>query len=193
LACIWQGQCIYCGTEIYIPVAYYRWLWVLTIAIVAVLGIGTYNPAPSGTWFLILLLLLVLARLLLGILIPPWVERGIPKEHVSFSLLYIAFSTVLLMECILLGVAHFVLGGSENEVREMLQAATAPLGLVHPAFWLTSARNFADWSGIFLANSLVDTVVLYSLYVAVHRVLERGKYIQIEINGTESDSEDEQL
>jgi hypothetical protein len=69
---------------------------------------------------------------------------------------------------------------------------SAPLGLIHPALWLTSSRNFADWCGIFLANNLVITTVVYFLYRFMSRVRRRGEFARMNLNSGK-DSNDELL
>jgi hypothetical protein len=79
-ACIRQGLCQYCGAEVYIPIAYFRWLWFLVLTTLAVLGVLTFRVNHAGTWLLILLFLAIPIRVLWGILIPPWIERGVSRQ-----------------------------------------------------------------------------------------------------------------
>jgi len=186
------GKCIYCEADVHIPLAYFRWLWLLTLSIVIMLGVITYSPEPTGTWSLVLLLIALPIRWILGILIPPWLEPGTAQYQASFAILYVTYLMALLFELVCLGAAHFLIGATRNDVREWAQIMSAPLGLIHPAFWLTSARNFADWCGIFFANNLVITTVVYFLYRVMSRVRRRGEFARMNLS-SDNKSHDELL
>lgn len=184
------GKCIYCEADVHIPLAYFRWLWALTLSIVIILGMITYRA--TGTWLLVLLLVALPIRWILEILIPPWLEPGTSRYQASFAILYVTYLMVLLFELICLGAANFLIGATRSDVREWAQTMSAPLGLINPAFWLTSAHDFADWCGIFLANNLVITTVVYFLYRVMNLVRRRGEFARMNLN-SDKNSNDELL
>jgi hypothetical protein len=74
-----RGRCRWCDAEVYIPIAYFRWLWFLVATTLVGMGVLTFNAGHAGTWLLVLLVLAVPIRLIWGIVIPPWFELGSVK------------------------------------------------------------------------------------------------------------------
>jgi hypothetical protein len=163
----------------------------LTYVLVIGIGVLTYKPTVTGTWLLALILLLIPVRIILSILILPWREKGRMKGHMPFILWYLTCFLVLLGYSVIFGGSSVLLGVAKSDIREFLQTISSPLGLLHPAFWLTSAKSFSDFWGILLGVNFFYAFGMFFVYSVVHHFLRRSRTTEINIAGTKDPEEDE--
>jgi hypothetical protein len=180
---------VWCGTEIYVPVAYFRLLWLAVFVTMVALGAATFNSAHAGTWLLVLILLAVPVRMIWGILVPPWIERGVFKPRLPFIAWYVAVSLTQFVYWSLWGWLHILLGASKAELSENWDTFSLPLYWINSAFLIRPDKRFADVCGIILGNSFFYTLMLFALYSWVHAKLNRSRAITLSIMDPESEDE----
>jgi hypothetical protein len=178
-----HGNCAYCGTDLYIPVAYFRWIWALALAVVVAVAIPTYTGRHAGSWLLGLVCLSLVLRVVAGFLIPPWLERGEPKPHMPFVIWYFACFLFLFCYWTFLGWSH-VLVGSTREIGDLNAILSSPIGFISPVFFIVPSQSFADVCGILLGNSFFLSVATLILYRGAHAVIKRNRVTRMNLTGT---------
>jgi hypothetical protein len=185
-----RGRCLWCGAEVHIPVAYFRWLWFLVLTTLAVLGALTFRSRHAGTWLLVLLLLAIPIRFLWGIVVPPWFERGVFKAGLPFIAYYVSVCVLQVAYWSLWGWLHVGLGATKDELNDNWDVFSVPLAWINPAFLIRSDKWLSDVLGIIMGNSFFEALAFFVAYTAVRRRLNRNRAIQLNI--TDVESEDEQ-
>src|SRR5262249_26228977 len=169
----------------YVPIAYFRLLWLLAFMTLGALGIPTFNSEHAGTWLLVLVLLALPSRMVWGLLVPPWIQRGVYKTGLPFIAWYFVASLTQFLMWSFWGWLHILLGASNAEMRENLDSFSLPLYWINSAFLIRPDKRFADVCGIILGNSFFYALVMFALYTGVHAKLNRNRAIQLNI--TDSD------
>jgi hypothetical protein len=172
---IFRGCCSYCEAEIYVPLLYFRWIWLLVVAALVVVGAITYNQVHPGAWLLGLVFLSIPLRIIFGLLVPPWFETHKLKSGIPFILWYVSFSIFLFIYWQVLGWTNILLGASRSEFNDTMGFFSMPLCWVNPRFFITPERSFLDVCGILAGNSFFFAVLAFVAYRAVHaRLLANG-------------------
>jgi hypothetical protein len=179
-------RCVWCGERIYIPFAYFRWLWFLVFVTLIALAIPTFNGKHAGTWLLVLLILALQIRAVWGIMIPPWVERGAFKEDVPFIAFYLASCFIGIVYWTLWGWLHVGLGATKDELKDNWDTFSVPLGWIHSGFVIRSDKWLSDVFGIIMGNSFFEAIAIFFVYRVVRRRLNRNQAIRLDLADTNS-------
>jgi hypothetical protein len=190
IARIARGCCQWCGAEVRVPIAYFRWLGFLVLITLVALGTPTFNARHAGTWLLVLLFLAIPIRVIWGILIPPWIERGPFKPRLPFIVWYVSVCVMNIAYWTLWGWLHVGLGASKDELNDNWDIYSVPLAWVNTAFLIRSDKWLSDVIGIICGNSFFYALALFGLYTVVHARLNRNRAIRLNI--TDIESKDEQ-
>ena len=185
-----RGRCIWCGVQVHVPIAYFRWLWFLVVTTLTVVGALTFRSPHAGTWLLVLLLSAIPIRFLWGIVVPPWFERGPLKAGLPFIVYYVSVCALQIAYWSLWGWIHVGLGATKEELNDNWDIFSVPLAWINPAFLIRSDKWLSDVIGIIMGNSFFEALVLFLLYKGVHARLNRNRAIRLSI--TDTDSGDEQ-
>jgi hypothetical protein len=176
-----DGKCLGCGERIYVPIAYFRWLWFLVFVTLVALAIPTFNGDHSGTWLLVLLVLAVPIRVIWGIIIPPWIERGAFKSEVPFIAFYGASCLMGIIYWTLWGWLHVGLGATKDELKDNWDIFSVPLGWIHPGFVIRSDKWLSDVFGTIMGNSFFGAVAIFFVYRVVRTRLNQNRAIRLDI------------
>jgi hypothetical protein len=150
--------------SLHVPSSYFRWVWLLVLTVLALIGISTYNSEHTGTWFFVVMLLALPVRVICGMLVPPRFERGPGRAGIPFIGWYLICCAFIFLYWTGWGWLHVLLGASKDEVQENLNFFSLPLGMVFRGFVLTPQRSFVDLCGILFANCFFYALALYLLY-----------------------------
>ena len=184
-------RCAFCNSELYVPIAYARWIWVLVVVLLSGLGVMTYSVQHTGTWLLLLLLLSVAVRALLGILIPPWFQAGRQNVAFPFLLWYVIIAITLPVSVIGLGWFHVLIGASKSEISDLMVTFSLPLGWIRSDFIIDPTKNFFDVCGIVLGNSFFYALGTFAVWRGAHTIIRRNRVTAINIEGHDSADEDQ--
>ena len=110
-------RCALCNSEVFVPVAYARWIWFAIVVILCVVGVFTHNPEHPGIWLLLLILSSAPLRILLGILVPPWFKAKKERVGFPFPLWYVAIAISMPLSWIAMGWFHVLTGSSKGEIQ----------------------------------------------------------------------------
>jgi hypothetical protein len=131
-------MCRFCASELRIPEAYGRLMWLLVLGIVSVLGLPTYIREHAGTWLLVLLLLAIPIRLGLSLVLPPWFEPG-KQRSFNFVSWYIVMALTMPLSIIVLGRVHVPVG-TKGDVANFAVTFSIPLAWISSDFRWTGRR-----------------------------------------------------
>jgi hypothetical protein len=186
-------RCALCDSQVYIPVAYARWVWFAVLVLLCVVGIFTHNAQHSGIWILLLLLSAVPLRILLGILIPPWFEAKKDRVGFPFLLWYICLAITMPLSWTAIGWFQVLTGSSKSEIQETLITLSLPLGWISPEFLLNTSKDFFDVCGVVLGNSFFYALATFAVWRAAHSVIRRNRVTAMNIEGRSGDDDDDEI
>jgi hypothetical protein len=184
--------CPSCKAEVGLASSYAWFTELLSFASVALLGVVTHTPTSDGGWLFAILLCVIPFWVLFMIVIPPWLKRGINQPTITFAGAWLgAAATWFLVEFLVFGAAHVLLGASRSENREYLEMLSEPLDRISLNFLLTPEKSFIDVCGVILGNSLFFGAVFFICYHSVRWVFRRSRPTQLSISSTKTtDDED---
>lgn len=136
---------------------------------------------------LVLLVLAVPIRVVWGMLIPPWIERGVYKVDVPFIVFYAAACLIGIIYWTLWGWLHVGLGASKAELNENWDIFSVPLGWINSGFVIRSDKWLSDVFGIIMGNSFFKAVGIFVVYRVVRARLNRRRAIRLSISDSESE------
>lgn len=186
-------RCALCASQVYVPVAYARWIWFAESVVLSVIGIFTHNAQHPGIWILLLLLSAVPLRILLGILIPPWFQAKKDRFGFPFLLWYACFAITMPLSWIAMGWFLVLTGSSKSELQETLVALSLPLAWISSEFLLNPSKEFLDVCGVVLGNSFFYALATFLVWRAAHSVIHRNRVTAMNIEGRAEDDDDEIL
>jgi hypothetical protein len=186
-----RGCCRYCSTEIYVPLAYFRWIWLLVVALLVVIGTITYDHAHPGSWLLSLIFLSIPLRVVCGVLIPPWFELGKLKSGITFIFWYVTFIIFLFIYWQAWGWLSILLRASRSDFNDTMGFFSMPLCWVNPRFFIAADRTFSDVCGILAGNSFFYALVVFLLYRGVHARLHANRVTRMNLTAESSEDEHE--
>ncbi len=189
---LFRGGCAHCRAPLYIPSSYFRWVWLLVLAVLTALAIPTYTSEHAGTWFLELLLIALPVRLICGVLVPPPFECGQQRSKLPFVAWYVACCLMIFVYWTGFGWTHILLGASKDELRDNLNFFSLPLGMVSRGFVLAPQRTFVDVCGILLANCFFYARVLFLLHKFGAFLIRRNRVTRMDLSALSSPSEYEE-
>lgn len=187
---IGRGRCLYCHAQVYIPILYFRMLWLLVVLSLAAIGTATFRRDHAGTWLLALLLAAIPLRLIFGILIVPWFELGAVRYSLPFPVWYVACCVTTLIYWEAWSWLHLGLGASKDEINENWDFFSVPLAWINSAFLIRSDKWPSDVIGIIMGNAFFYALGTFALYAGVRTRLNRNRAIRLNI--TDGKSEDEE-
>ncbi|MBZ5664656.1 MAG: hypothetical protein LAO30_08650 [Acidobacteriia bacterium] len=181
---------LWCDAEVHIPFVYFRWIWFLVLTTLVALGILTFNARHAGTWLLVLLFLSIPIRVIWGILIPPWIERGAFKAGLPFIAWYVTLCAFQIAYSLFWGWLHVGLGASKAELNENWDFFSIPLCWISSAFLVRSDKWLSDVIGIIVGNTFFEALGMFAVYTGVRARLNRNRAIRLNI--TDIEPRDEQ-
>jgi hypothetical protein len=186
-----RGSCSYCSAEVYVPLAYFRWIWLLAIAVLVVIGTITYDPDHPGGWLLWLICLSIPLRVVCGILIPPWFELGKFRSGIPFIFWYVAFIIFTFFYWQAWGWLSIVLRASRGDFADLMGIFSMPLCWVNSRFFIAPDRSFSDVCGILAGNSFFYALLVFLLYRGVHARLHANRVTRMNLAADGSEDEPE--
>ena len=84
-----------------------------------------------------------------------------------------------------------LLGASRQDVAEIGDIFSLPLGFINPAFIIRPEKGLAEVLGIVTANSYFNALVLTVVFKVVHGFLRRSRVTQLGISSTTLDDDDD--
>jgi hypothetical protein len=120
--------------------SYQRVLGLLTLASVSLLAVATHESTSGGAWLFSVFLSAIPCWFIFMIAVPPWLKQG--RNQPRFTLVSAWLSaamSVFLLEFLLFGAAHVLLGASQRELLEHLEMLSLPLAWISPNFLIEPA------------------------------------------------------
>jgi hypothetical protein len=188
---IFRGRCSYCGAETYVPLAYFRWIWLLVIVVLIVIGTITYSHDHPGTWLLSLIFLSIPLRIVWSVLIPPWLELGRPKSGIPFLFWYVTCVTLAFLYWQAWGWLSIVLRASRGDFADLMGFFSMPLCWVNSRFFIAPDRSFSEVCGILAGNSFFYALLVFLLYRGVHARLHANRVTRMSLTPDSSEDEPE--
>jgi hypothetical protein len=185
------GCCSYCGAEVHIPTAYFRWMWLLVITVLVVIGTITYDHDHPGSWLLGLIFLSIPLRIVCGTLIPPWFELSKLKSGIPFIFWYATFAIFLFLYWQLLGWLGVLLRASGSDFNDTMSFFSMPLCWVNPRFFIAPDRSFSDVCGILAGNGFFYALLAFLLYRGVHARLRANRVTRMNLTAERTEDERE--
>ena len=171
--------------------------FVLSVLVVRILGLKAY---AALLWLPILLVCLVLVLPLAASLVPGPMVKLDPstKSSGSYKRTLILFLTWWLT-CILIAVAYgffmgwlaTFFGAPRQDVAEIGDIFSLPLGFINPAFIIRPEKGLAEVLGIVTANCYFYALGLTFVFKVVHGFLRRSRVTQLRISSTTRDDDDD--
>jgi hypothetical protein len=171
--------------------------FVLSLLVVQILGLKAY---AALLWIPILFASLAVVLPLTAALLPArLVELGpTGKNSGSYKRTLILFLTWWLV-CIVIAVVYgffagwlaALLGAPRQDVTEVTDMWSVPLGLINPAFVIRPEKGLAEVLGIVTANCYFYALALTAVFKIVHGFLRRSRVTQLGISNTTLDDDDD--
>ncbi|MGA2966304.1 MAG: hypothetical protein ABSD64_08835 [Terriglobales bacterium] len=159
---------------------------------VSLLAIATYKSTSGGAWLLRVFLSAIPCWFIFMTVVPPWLKQGRNQPRITVVSAWLgAAMTVFLVEFLLLGAAHVLLGASRPELLEHLWMLSMPLAWINPNFLLTPAKSFPDVCGVILGNSVFFGSLMFACYQIVCWAFRRARPTRLSISDSD-DTEDEE-
>ena len=184
-------KCALCESELYVPIAYARWIWALIVSILAMAGAITFSSTHAGTWLLFLILSSIPLRIALGKVIPPWLEAGQQRFRFTFLLWYLGFSISIPLYVLGMGWFRVLTGGSKGEINEYLVTFSLPLGWISSDFVLDPSKSFLDACGVILGNSFFYALATFAAWRGARAVLKRNRVTAMNLESRPDPHEDD--
>jgi len=122
----------------------------------------------------------------------PKSARGWRRDLAMFLYSWIAITLYMWVYGFVMGWGAFLFGSSAQDVREIADMWSVPLGLASPAFVVRPEKSLAAVMGIVAANCYFYALGLTLAYKVVHRALQRNRVTQLGLSGRPLDEDDEE-
>lgn len=185
-------ECPHCHADIGLARSYQRVLGLLTLASVSLLAVATHKSTSGGAWLLTVFLSAIPCWFIFVIVVPPWLKQGRNQPRVTLVSAWLgAAMSVFLVEFLLFGAAHVLLGASRRELLEHLEMLSQPLAWISPNFLITPAKSFFDVCGVILGNSVFFGSLIFACYQPVRWAFRRTRPTQLSLSNSNSKEDDE--
>ena len=170
--------------------------FVVSLVVVRYLDLKAY---AALLWLPILVLCVIYVVPLAASFVSPLrVETGPAKGSGSYKstlrlFLSFWFSTILFVVAygFFTGWLVFLLGSPRQDVADIGDMFSFPLGLINPAFIIRPEKGLAEVLGIVTANCYFYALGLTFVFKVVHGFLRRSRVTQLGISGATLDDDDE--
>ena len=113
------------------------------------------------------------------------------KKLVLFAVMWFGFAFVAFYETGLLGAFAVGTGASDQELRELLETYSVPLGWINSSLVVRPDTPIATAFGIILLNAFFWTVPVFAAWRIVRYFLTQSKTTQLGLGASESNPTDE--
>lgn len=185
-----KWQCPSCHIPVTVADSYARLTGLLAVAIVITLGILTHRTNSDGTWLLCLILSVIPIRFVLSMIIPPWLKKGRYEFRFTFGEAIITSAIYIFLVLFVLGAGTILLLGSKNDVRELLEALSAPIVWINRNFLITPDKNFLDVCGVILGNSFFYGSFYFVCQRCVRCAYRKARPIRLSLSGKDPTDDD---
>jgi hypothetical protein len=187
-----EWVCPFCHADIGVARSYQRYVALLTFASTVLLGVATHKPTSDGTWLLAVILSSIPLWIVFFTVIPPWLSHGRNQPRITLisSILSVAVS-VFVVEFLVFGAAHVLLGASQQELREHLEMLSLPLAWISSNFLITPDKSFLHVCGVILGNSFFLGPPVFACYQSVRWVFRRSRPTRLSISDNASTNDEE--
>lgn len=117
--------------------------------------------------------------------------RGWRRRLGMFFGSWLACTLFMVAYGFVMGWGAFLFGSSKQDLREIADFWSLPLGWVNPAFIVRPEKNFVAVLGIVAANSYFYTLGIMLTYEAVHGLLQRNRTTQLGLSGPPASDDDD--
>jgi hypothetical protein len=108
-----------------------------------------------------------------------------------FVVFWIGIVLTLIIYYSVLAWWMFALGAPRAEIDAQVGIFSFPLGLVNPAFVISTQRGLARVLGVLIANSYFYAIALTAVFKTVHRAISRSRVTQLGIGTTTYNDDDD--
>jgi hypothetical protein len=171
--------------------------FILSVIVVQILALKTY---AALLWLPILLVCLVLVMPVAFFVLPARMVRLGPsgKNPGSYRRTLVLFLTLWFSLIVFAVVYGFftgwlaaLLGARRQDVSEVTDLWSMPLGFINSSFVIRPDRGLAEVLGIVTANCYFDALILTVVFKVVHGFIRRSRVTQLGISTTTLDDDDE--
>ena len=118
-------------------------------------------------------------------------KAGWQRNLRLFLLIWMGLTLFILAYGFVLGWGAFLLGQSPQDLREVMDMWSVPLGWVNPAFVVRPEKSFVAVLGIVAANCYFYALGIVLTFKFVHGMLRRGRVTELGLSG-HTDEDDDQ-
>jgi len=108
-----------------------------------------------------------------------------------FLSIWIGLILIAVADGFFIGWLAALLGASRQDVAEIGDIFSLPLGFINPAFIIRPEKGLAEVLGIVTANCYFDALILTVVFKVVHGFLRRSRVTQLGISSTTVDDDDD--
>lgn len=178
-------ECPHCHTDIGLARSYQQIVALITLILTSLLAVMTHKSSSSGAWLLIIFASAISIWFILIIALPPWLKQGRSQPRITLVSAWLgAALSVFIVEFLLFGSAHVLLGATRSELTEHLEMLSIPLAWMSTNFLITPERSSIDVC-IFFGSAI------YAFYQPVRWAFRRARPTQLSLSTSNSAEEDD--
>lgn len=185
-------ECPHCHTDFGLARSYQRIVALLTLILTSLLAVITHGSSSGGAWLLLIFISAIPIWFILIIALPPWLKEGRNQPRITLVTTWLgAALSVFVVEFLLFGSAHVLLGASGSELTEHLEMLSMPLAWISTNFLITPRRSLFDVCGVILGNSIFFGSAIYVFYQPVRWAFHRARPTQLSLSNSNLGDEDD--